>query len=133
MISYTLRGYLRLTKLSVAKLWQAVYLCVYALVYGITSLAKWIWRKTVLFASISPRTFICIVCMALVTQYSIMSIRYSVIADKQNRRYDSLWFVKDSIERNSSFDCGYAKGINDAYILKKDNTNGHQEEEGTIR
>ena len=131
MVKYTLRGYVRLVRLSAAKMWQALYLLVYSLVLGVVSLVRYLWQTLVWFVAGFPRIFIGIVCVLFVLNFMLMRVSYRMTVEEQNMRFDSLSALTDSIQRYSTYDSGYARGVRDACI-QIDNNDGLKEEESII-
>lgn len=118
MERYTIRGYFRLVRLTAAKTWQCVYLLTYAVSVGFLSFGSWSWKQLVSFTAKYPKASIGIVGLLFFLHIIGMRVAYRMDFERQNMRYDSLLVVKDSIERYSSFDSGYSKGLHDANILR---------------
>lgn len=124
MERYTLRGYRRLACLTAAKTWQCLYILSYCACVGIVSLVRWAWKRLVSFVAQYPKTFIGIVFVSFILNFMFMKVSYRMDTERQKMRYDSLWAVKDSIERFSSFESGYSKGLHDGNnLLIKDGHN----------
>lgn len=126
-----LRGYMRVLGL-LCRLWyMALYTLVYSIVIGIASVSVWFFKQCKRIVNTYPKTVLLIVCMAFALDHVLLVVSHRAVQEKQNIRFDSLAAMKDSIERVSSFDSGYAKGLVDGNQMLR-NTDGLKQEKSII-
>lgn len=122
---------MRVLGLLLRHLGSCAYLFFFAVVMGMVSVFVWLYRHGKRLVNTYPKTILLIVCMAFVLDHVLLVVSHRAVQEKQNIRFDSLAAMKDSIERISSFDSGYAKGLVDGNQMLR-NTDGLKQEKSTI-
>ena len=127
---YNIRGYYRLLRLLALRTWSFLYLFLYTLVIGVISLAVYVYKCIKWAVNTHPKFLLAIVCIAFIVEHFRLGVYYSLKAQEQNTRFDSLAALKDSIQMYSSYDSGYAVGLRDGNMMRTDN--GFQREESIV-
>ena len=113
MKKITLHGFVSVLKLFVNHLGSCIYLFAYLVIVGMVSVLMWLCKHAKRLTNTYPKTILLIVCIIFALDHVFLVVSHRANIEKQNIRFDSLAAMKDSIQRISSFDSGYAKGLID--------------------